>query len=250
MAIQWVRSLLFIIQMYAMMLIMGIACFIPSLLSRKAAIASMRLYCAWVRWTASWMVGLTSEIRGAVPQDEVIVASKHQSFFDIILLMGALPSGKFIMKRELMFAPILGQYALRIGCVPVNRGKRGKAIKKMAEDVKSGAQKPGQLIIYPQGTRIAPGVQAPFKVGTYVLYNQLGQTCVPAATNVGVFRPRKGILRKPGHAVMEFLDPIEAGLDQASFMGRLEETVESHSNALMREAGFDLDGLHNLNQRA
>lgn len=240
MALQWLRSLLFIIQMYLMMAIMGLTFFIPALLSRKAAIFGMKCYCAWVRWTLSWMVGLTSEVRGPVPKGEVIVASKHQSFLDIILLMGTLPAGKFIMKRELMYAPILGQYALRIGCVPVNRGKRGKAIKKMAEDVRKGRRNPGQLIIYPQGTRIAPGVKAPYKVGTYVLYEQLGQTCVPAATNVGVFWPKRGILRKPGHAVVEFLEPIPAGLDQKTFMTRLETQVEARSDILMRDAGFQI----------
>lgn len=238
-AIQWLRSFVFIVQMYLMMLVMGVACFVPSLLSRKAAIGSMRAYCAWVRWTASWMVGLKSEIRGTVPSDEVIVASKHQSFFDIIMLMGALPSGKFIMKRELMWAPILGQYALRIGCIPVNRGKRGAAITKMAQDVAAGRQHPGQLIIYPQGTRIAPGVKKPYKVGTYVLYEQLGQTCVPAATNVGVFWPRRGMYRKPGLAVIEFLDPIAPGMEQKAFLKTLEEVVETKSDALMQEAGFD-----------
>ncbi|MDC0739062.1 lysophospholipid acyltransferase family protein [Cognatishimia sp. SS12] len=237
--LQWIRSLVFIIQMYVMMLLMGLFFFIPALLSRRAAIFGMRSYCAWVRWTLSWMVGLTTEVRGPVPEGAVLIAAKHQSFLDIILLMGSLPSGRFIMKRELMYAPILGQYALRIGCVPVNRGKRGKAIKKMAEDVRRGATTPGQLIIYPQGTRIAPGVKAPYKVGTFVLYDQLQQPCVPAATNVGVFWPKRGILRKPGHAVMEFLPPLAPGLDQASFMSQIEDVVERNSNALMREAGFD-----------
>jgi len=241
--LQWLRSLVFIIQMYVMMLLMGLFFFIPALLSRNAAIFGMRVYCGWVCFTLRVLVGLTTEVRGQVPEGNVIIASKHQSFLDIILLMGSLPAGKFIMKRELMYAPILGQYAWRIGCVPVNRGKRGKAIKKMADDVKRGATRPGQLIIYPQGTRVAPGVERPYKVGTYVLYEQLGQTCVPAATNVGLFWPKRGILRKKGHAVIEYLDPIPAGLEQKSFMAQLETQVEQCSNALMRDAGFDLDAV-------
>lgn len=243
MVLQWIRSLLFIIQMYLMMALMGFAFFIPSMISRKAAIGSMKIYCWWVRWTLSWMVGLKTEVRGSLPEGNVVVASKHQSFLDVIMLMGSLPSGKFIMKRELMFAPILGQYALRIGCVPVNRGKRGKAIKKMAEDVRRGAALPGQLIIYPQGTRVAPGDYKPFKVGTFVLYDQLQQPCVPAATNVGLFWPKRGILRKPGLAVLEYLDPIPAGLDQKPFMTQLETQVESRANALMADAGFNLDAI-------
>ena len=110
----------------------------------------------------------------------------------------------------------------------------------IAQVVESGAQEPGQLIIYPQGTRVAPGADKPYKIGTAVLYQQTGQTCVPAATNVGVFWPRHGILRKPGLAVVEFLPPIAPGLETGAFMAELEAVVENHSNRLMAEAGFEV----------
>lgn len=243
MVLQWLRSLAFIIQMYLMMALMAVAFFIPALFWRDAAVYAMKTYCKWIRWTLSWMVGITTEVRGNPPQGEALVASKHQSFLDIFLLMVSLPSGRFIMKKILIYAPFLGQYAMRIGCIPVNRGQRSKAIKKMADDVRNGTAPPGQLIIYPQGTRVAPGVEAPYKVGIYVLYRDLGQPCVPAATNVGLFWPKRGILRKPGHAVVEYLDPIPPGLDQKSFMQLLETQVEERSNALMREAGFEPDAV-------
>lgn len=237
--VQWVRSLLFVGQIYAMMAIMGIAFFPWAVVSRRGALTACHTWCRWVRWSAAWMVGLRTEVRGTPPDDEVMIAAKHQSFLDIILIFGAVPAGKFIMKRELMWAPVIGQYGLKIGCVPVDRGKRSLAIKQMVADVARGRQHPGQLIIYPQGTRIAPGVKAPYKVGTGVLYEELGQDCVPVATNVGVFWPRKGIMRKPGLAVVEFLPRIEAGMERSAFMGKLEQEVETASNRLMREAGFD-----------
>ncbi len=236
--LQWIRSLLFVGQMYAMMALMAVY-FTPwAIVDRRGAYAGVRTYCRWVRWTASWMVGLTSEVRGNVPHDEVLIASKHQSFFDIILIVSVVPRPKFIMKRSLRWAPILGWYAKRIGCVPVDRGKRAEAIRQMVADVKKGDAPPGQLIIYPQGTRVAPGAYLPYKVGSAVLYEETGQACVPAATNVGVFWPRTGIYRKPGHAVVEFLEPIPPGLDRAAFLSRLEEVVETRSNALMSEAGW------------
>jgi len=238
-ALQWVRSLVFVVNIYAMMGIMGIAFFPWALFSRRGALFACHAWCRWARWTARWMVGIRTEVRGTPPTGEVMIAAKHQSFLDIILIFGAVPAGKFIMKRELMWAPVIGQYALGIGCVPVDRGKRSQAIRQMVRDVAKGRQAPGQLIIYPQGTRISPGVNAPYKIGTGVLYEELGQDCVPAATNVGVFWPRKGILRKPGLAVVEFLPPIEAGLGKAEFMKRLETEVEGASNRLMTEAGFD-----------
>jgi len=235
--VQTVRALVFIGQMYAMMLPIAIL-FAPwAIVSRRGAYAAMHAYCRWVRWTARWMVGIRSEVRGTPPEGEVLVAAKHQSFFDILLIFGALPRARFIMKKELVWAPILGQYALRIGCIPVDRGRRGEAIRKMKADVEAGRATPGQLIIYPQGTRIAPGVSAPYKVGTGVLYDQLRQPCVPVATNVGLFWPKAGIRRTPGTAVVEFLDQIPPGRTPAAFMDALEQVVEQRSNMLMAEAG-------------
>lgn len=236
--IQWVRSLLFIIQMYVVMVIMAVIFLIPMLLRKEWAILACHTYCRWVVWTADWMVGIKTEIRGTIPTDEVMVAAKHQSFYDIIVIFGCMPRPKFIMKRELLWAPILGQYAYRLGCVPVNRGGRSEAVIKMLADVKSGRALPGQLVIYPQGTRVAPGASLSYKKGTAILYRELGQPCVPVAVNVGLFWPKHGILRKPGTAVVEFLDRIEPGMDQDPFMENLEAVIETKSNALMADAGF------------
>ena len=241
-AVQWLRSLLFVGQMYLMMAVLALI-FTPfALVSRKWVFHAVHAYCHWVRWTARWMVGLRSEVRGEVPQDEVLIASKHQSFFDIILIVSETPRPKFIMKSSLKWAPILGWYALRIGCIPVNRGRRAEAIRQMMRGVKEGRQQPGQLIIYPQGTRVAPGVEKPYKIGAGVLYAELGQDCVPAATNVGVFWPRTGIYRKPGLAVVEFLPRIPAGMGTGAFMAKLEDEIEGASDALLDEAGFRAKG--------
>jgi 1-acyl-sn-glycerol-3-phosphate acyltransferase len=104
--------------------------------------------------------------------------------------------------------------------------------------VKAGTAEPGQLIIYPQGTRVAAGAKKPYKVGVGVLYNELGQDCVPAATNVGAFWPRHGIYRKPGLAVVEFLPRIPAGQGVEAFMAEIAPVVETASNRLMAEAGL------------
>ena len=236
MPVRYVMSLIFIAQMYLVMVAAALVFAIPALISRNGAFAGVHFYCNWVRCSAALLVGLRSEIRGPVPQGEVIIAAKHQSFFDIILLCSVLPRPKFIMKRELIYAPILGQYALRIGCIPVDRGKRGAAIAQMKADAQKGTALPGQLVIYPQGTRVAPGEVKPYKVGTGLLYDQLGQTCIPAATNVGLYWPKHGLLRKPGLAVVEFLAPIAPGLAVADFMKRIEAEIEIASTRLITEA--------------
>ncbi|SLN21725.1 lysophospholipid acyltransferase family protein [Roseisalinus antarcticus] len=237
-AVRTLRSLLFIGQMYAAMLPIAILYLPWAIASPTGAIAAAHAYCRWVLWTARWMVGIRTEVRGTPPTGEVLVAAKHQSFLDIIIIFAALPRPRFIMKRQLVWAPILGQYALRMGCIPVDRGRRAQAIKKMVSDVRKGKADPGQLIIYPQGTRIAPGVDAPYKIGSAVLYHEVGAPCIPAATNVGLFWPRRGLRRTPGLAVVEFLDPIPAGRPTSDFMVELRQVVEQRSNMLMAEAGF------------
>ena len=237
-AIQWVRSLVFIIVMYIGMPIYALLYLPWTIVSPHGAVAACHAYSRYVKWLASWMVGLKCEVRGTPPTGQVLVAAKHQSFLDIIMIFDAIPHGKFIMKAILLYAPLLGQYAYRLGSVPVNRGKRGKAIAKMLADVKKGEALPGQLVIYSQGTRLAPGVKRPYKVGTAVLYEQMGTECYPVATNAGVFWPRHGIYRKPGTAVVEFLPPIPAGLPKEEFLERLEREVEAASEALLDEVGF------------
>lgn len=240
--IQWARSLIFVAQMYLALALLALIFTPIAVFRREASLFWMQAFCRWVRFSARVIVGLRSEVRGVVPAGAVLIAAKHQSFLDSILMFSVLDAPRFIMKKQLVYIPIAGWNALRIGCIPVDRGKRGAAIKQMVEAVAAGAQRPGQLIIYPQGTRIAPGVDAPYKVGTGALYTQLGQVCIPVATNVGVFWPRHGIYRKPGLAVVEFLPPIEPGLDVAQFMARLEAEVEVASNRLMAEAGFQNKG--------
>ena len=238
-AVQWLRSLIFVIQIYLAMAVLGIVFAPYALVSPDGARLACNLYCAWVFWSARWMVGLRTEIRGTPPSGEVMIAAKHQSFLDILMIFHAVPRAKFIMKRELLWTPVIGLYAKRLGCVPVDRGKRGAAVARMVRDVAAEFRDPGQLIIYPQGTRVAPGLSRPYKAGTAVLYRELGSVCVPAATNVGLFWPRKGILRKPGLAVVEFLEPIAPGMGREAFMARLERVVEGRTDELMAEAGFD-----------
>ena len=236
--IRWLLSLVFIIQMYLAMAIIAVV-FAPwALFSRRGARMACTAFCRWTLVSLRFLTGLRSEVRGTPPVTEALIAAKHQSLLDIVMIFNAVPAAKFIMKRELIYAPFFGQYALRIGCVPIDRGKRGAAIARLKADVAKGAADPGQLIIYPQGTRVAPGATKPYKVGSGLLYQQLAQPCHPVATNVGVFWPKQGILRKPGLAVVEFLPPIAPGLPIPEFMARLESEIETHSDRLMAEAGF------------
>lgn len=235
--LQYIRSIIFIVQMYVLMIVMAVVLFPVALVGgRNTAIWVCRTYSAWIRVSLRWIVGLRTEIRGEVPQGDVLIASKHQSFLDILLLYSVLPRGKFIMKKSLRWTPFLGWYAWLIGCIPVDRAKGAAAMKAMISAAKDPRFFGGQLIIFPQGTRVAPGAKAEYKIGAGALYRAMKVPCVPVAANVGLFWPRHGLLRKPGTAVIEFLPVIEPGIPPHQFMAILEEQIETKSDALLNNA--------------
>ncbi|WP_316015575.1 lysophospholipid acyltransferase family protein [Roseobacter sp. HKCCA0434] len=234
----FVRSLIFNVAMYLVLAVMGVIGAIPAMLSRDWAYWFMSRFCHVVFWLMRNVIDLKLEIRGPVPQGECVVAAKHQSFLDIIILMGTLPRPKFVMKDSVKWTPIVGFYAMQIGCAPVKREQKG-AMGKMMDEVAQERSDPGQIVIYPQGTRVAPGKTARYKRGAAALYETFALPCVPAATNAGVFWGRNDFLRRPGTVVMEFLPVIPLGLDQKAFLERLESEIEPASAALLEAPKLD-----------
>jgi len=116
---QYIRSAIFVFLMYLAMLVVGVLGAPLAIYSREGTYWVMKRYCDLVLWLARVLCGLRYEIRGQVPSGAVVVASKHQSFMDIILLMHVLPLPKYIMKKEIKWTPVLGLYAMRIGSAAV-----------------------------------------------------------------------------------------------------------------------------------
>ena len=236
--LQYILSIIFIVTMYVLMFIVGLLGAIPALFSRKFTYQVIKFYCGAVIYLLRVLCGLKVEIRGEIPKGSVVVASKHQSFLDIILHAYYLEHVNFVMKQELRYVPILGFYAARIGAAPVKRGDKSKAVSQMV----SGVQKQGgdsQLVIYPQGTRVPPGKKMPYKVGAAVLCQRMERPCVMAATNVGMLWPKHSLLRKRGTVVIEYLGTVPEGLALSDFVSYLEEHIETASDRLMSEAGFE-----------
>ena len=140
-----VRSLLFDACFYLAMAVMGILGAPRALWSVDGAYAVCHDFCRVAFWLLRTICGLRVEVRGPVPTGEVVVAAKHQSFLDILILFDALPRPKFIMKKELKWAPFLGLYALRIGSTPVNRGARGQAMKAMVAHAGRATEPPCEV---------------------------------------------------------------------------------------------------------
>src|SRR5262245_3833464 len=196
----------------------------------------------WARtslWLQDKIAGTRSEVTGMenLPEGSCIVAPKHQSFWDTIAFLPHIPDGLYILKRELMWIPLFGWYIRKMRMIPVDRGSRSKALKAVAAATKEElARNSRQLIIYPEGTRRAPGDVPNYKYGIVELYAQLGIPVVPVAHVAGLYWPRRKFLRFPGTIKARFLPPIPPGLDREEFMRRLVAETETACDQLLLEA--------------
>jgi 1-acyl-sn-glycerol-3-phosphate acyltransferase len=236
---RWLRSFVLVVLIYALMGAMGIFGAPVVLWSRRWTVAAMKLYARIVFALTEAFCGLRVEWRGPVPKSGVVVAAKHQSLLDVLMMLAALPEPQFVMKRSLVFAPVLGLYAVRSGTIWIKRERRGEG-KVMLRRLKGRHKGTGQIVIYPQGTRVPPGEHRPYRRGAVLAYETFGLPMVLAATNVGWFWPKKGILRRPGVAVLEFLETLPPGLPRGEAMQRMEAAIEAASDRLGAEAARQL----------
>ena len=190
-------------------------------------------------WLYARIAATRSEITGQenLPQGSFILAPKHQSFWDTIAFYPYLEDPLYILKRELIWIPFFGWYIIKMRMIPVDRGSRAKALRAVvAATRKELARNPRQLIIYPEGTRRAPGDEPAYKYGIVELYAQLGLPVVPVAHVAGLYWPRRKFLRFPGTIHARFLPPIPAGLSKDEFMKRLIGETEAACDQLLIEA--------------
>ena len=236
---QLLRSLIQIFLVYLLMAVMGLIGAPVVLWSRAWTRSWMKLYARGAIVLTRWLCGLRVEWRGPVPSGAVVVAAKHQSLLDVLMMFAVLPEPHFVMKRELIWAPVLGLYALRAGSIWITREKRGEG-KTMLRRLRNRHRGSGQIAIYPQGTRVPPGEVRPYRRGAAMAYESFGLPMVLAATNVGWFWPKRGILRHPGTAVLEFLETLPPGLPRDQVMHRMETAIEAASDRLGEEAAKQL----------
>lgn len=237
---QIARSILYNIFLYALVLVMAIL-WAPILLlgPRETTLIGFRVTARTALWGLRVICGTKLELRGEenLPHDRpVIIASKHQSLWDIIALYAFIKNPAFVAKQEVAWIPLIGFYALKAGTITVNRGAAAKALKAMVDDAKNALELKRSIVIFPEGTRKAPGADPDYKPGIAALYTRLDHACVPVALNSGVFWPRRKFLKTPGTIVLEFLPAIEPGLSRRDFMIALQSSIENASARLAREA--------------
>ena len=191
-----------------------------------------RTACLWARsnfWLLEHIAGIKYEFRckEEVPKGALLIASKHQSFWETFAFFVLFEEPLFVLKRELIWIPVFGWYLKKIGCIAVDRQAGEKSIRIMVSGARRALSQNRQIVIFPEGTRTAPGSVPSYKRGVELLYRILKVPCLPVALNSGIFWPRRRFIRKPGTIIVEACPLIEPGLKGNEFMKIMQERIEA-----------------------
>ena len=210
------------------------------LLLPPAAILSVsRVWMGGLQFLLRHLVGLDYEVRGrsGMPPGPAIYAFKHQSAWETVVIHLLLPKAAIALKRELMQIPLFGWCLRRSGMIGINRAGRTRALRSLIDGARTALARGVPVIIFPEGHRIPPGRHVPYHPGVAALYLQLGRPVVPVALNSGLFWARRSFVKRPGRIVVQFLEPIEPGLERKAFMAELRRRLEGAADRLIEEAG-------------
>lgn len=233
-----IRSVIFQAAFYAALMVLmlvGLPCLV---LPRRATMRLVRTW-AWVSVKLLAIIcGTRVEFRNVerLPKGAALLAVKHQSSLETFALILVLDDFSFILKKELTKIPFFGWYARRSKQIAVDRSRRGATIAGLQRSVRKCLAEGRQVIIFPEGTRREVGAPAAYKAGVAAIVGDSSIPCIPVALNSGVFWPRRGIMRRPGTVVFDFLPPIPPGLSKRAFMAAVEGAIEPATDALVAEA--------------
>lgn len=210
--------------------LVGVPGTLLTLFDRKRGI--VRVMALWARgiiWAARWLTGIRFRIEGAehLPQGAYIVAAKHQSAWETIGALAMFDHPAIVLKKELLTIPVFGWYAKHGGMIPVDREGSASAMRTMmkAADAAKNAGRP--IVIFPEGTRSAPGTQPELQPGLAGLYRHLGLPLVPIALNSGLVWGRSSFFKRPGLITVQVHPPVDPGLPRQDMMARVHAAINS-----------------------
>lgn len=231
-----VRSLAFNTLFYLVTTVLAIGG-LPALVSQQGTIRLARFWASTVVWLLRVVGGTRVDMRGLenIPPGPLLIAAKHQSTLETLALTLPFDRFAYVLKRELMWIPLIGWYLARSGMVAIDRAKGASTMSALNAAAAEAIAEGRQLIIFPEGTRRPAGAPPAYKQGLSHLYVTLGVPCVPVALNTGLYWRRHGFRRMPGTAVIEMLPAIAPGLTRAEFLAQAQARIETASNALLAE---------------
>jgi 1-acyl-sn-glycerol-3-phosphate acyltransferase len=222
-----VRSSLFALVFYVGSVLYVLVCFASMPFGRRPVRAIADGWARFHGWCVRALLGIRTRIEGQVPAGPALVAAKHQSMFETLELITMLDTPAVVMKHELTRIPLWGRLTKRYGIIPIDRAGGAKALREMLRQAQTAIGEGRPIVIFPEGTRVAPGERPELQPGFAGLYRALGLPVVPLALDSGKVWPRRGP-KRPGIITMRFGEAIPAGLPRKE----IEERVHAAINAL------------------
>lgn len=223
-----VRSLLFAIVFYTGTIPFVLLAFPASLIGTGAVRACAHGWCRFHRWCARALLGITSRIEGNPPSGPALVAVKHQSMYETLEIFLMLDEPALVLKRELLKIPLWGWVVKRYGAIPIARSGGAAALRQMMRAAEAAIAENRPIVIFPEGTRVAPGKRPPLKSGFAGLYRAFKLPVVPVAVDSGRLWPRRDFVKRPGIVTFRFGEAIRPGLARDA----VETAVHAAINAL------------------
>ncbi|MBF7010256.1 lysophospholipid acyltransferase family protein [Novosphingobium resinovorum] len=220
-----VRSLLFYVVFYPGTIVMVTACFVGSLFGEEPLRRAVRGWGLFHRWCARWLLGIRLVIEGELPNEGVLVAIKHESFYEAIDLPAQMQRPAPFPKAELAEIPGWGWALRRYGAVVVERGEGAKALRTMVSSARGLAAQGRPLAIFPEGTRVKTGERPPLQSGFAGLYKLLGLPVVPVAVDSGRLYHRRW--KKPGTITLRVGERIAPGLPRDEVEARVHAAINA-----------------------
>jgi 1-acyl-sn-glycerol-3-phosphate acyltransferase len=222
-----VRSLLFAVVFYGLSVPIVLGAPVSALFGARALRRYVTGWTRFHRWCARWITGIRTEVTGTIPAGPALYAAKHGAFFETFEMVALLDAPVIVLKRELADIPVWGWAARRYGMIVVDRAGSAGALRRMVREAEAAKAEGRSVVIFPEGTRVPWGEQAPLRPGLAGLYRALGLPLVPVAIDSARLWPKRGA-KQPGTIHFAFQPAIEPGLPRRV----IEPQVHAAINAL------------------
>ncbi len=239
--VYFLRSLVFNIIAYTTVTLLLLSTFFTSRISTKFAFKIAKTYCSFIHFLFAKIIGVKTEIRGAekvahLADKPCIVASSHQSIWETMFVFNRFfTHPMYVLKKEIAQMTLVSKLIERHIGIVIDRKKSKQASSAIKESASKIFAQNKQIIIFPEGTRVKPGKSVKWKRGFVKLYEDTNTTIVPVALNSGYFWSKNSFIKYPGKIIVEFLDPIEPGLDPKEVLNKTQAMVKEQSLKLAKE---------------
>lgn len=226
----FLRSSLFSLIQLTITPVFAIAALLTFPLSR---LARYRVITAWSRLitdAAASICGVRYRVVGAenIPREPCVILSKHQSAWETLAWQTIFPPQVWVMKKELLWIPFFGWGLAMLSPIAIDRTSGGRALRQMAEQGRERLDAGFCIVIFPEGTRVAPGTRATYHPGGAWLAVKTGALTLPVAHNAGEYWRKNAFLKRPGLITVSIGKPISpAGLSAAALNQRVEDWIET-----------------------